>query len=352
MKRDNTIDALFTLVRVGLWEREVNLSDYREINYAKLYNLSDEQGVIGLVAAGVELMSVNLPLEIKLQIVGSTLQIEQRNKEMNVFIAEQVEKMRGKGIYALLVKGQGVAQCYEKPLWRPSGDVDYLLSDSNYVKAMEYMQPLASASKPEGVYSKHLGLTIGQWYVELHGSLRTALSSRLDKVVDAVHYDVFYGGKVRSWMNGKTQVFLPGIDEDIFFVFSHFIKHFYKEQLSIRQICDWCRLIWTYRDSINHSLLESRINKAGLMCEWRAFAAVAVNYLGMPAEAMPFYDTARKWKRKANLVISLVFSGAKERSPKRILELFRVFPCHTLYFLPGILKDLNFLKIKERYFSK
>mgnify|MGYP002525869667 CR=1 FL=1 len=106
---------------------------------------------------------------------------------------------------------------------------------------------------------------------------------------------VFYGGEVRLWMNGKTTVFLPSPDNDVFFVFTHFIKHFYKEGLGLRQVCDWCRLLWTYKDSLNQGLLESRIRKMGLMSEWRAFGAFTVEYLGMPVDAMPLLDG--RWKK-------------------------------------------------------
>lgn len=56
-----------------------------------------------------------------LQWIGEVQVIEQRNKAMNQFVAELIEKLRKADIYALLVKGQGIAQCYEKPLWRCSG---------------------------------------------------------------------------------------------------------------------------------------------------------------------------------------------------------------------------------------
>ena len=42
------------------------------------------------------------------------------------------------------------------------------------------------------------------------------------------------------------------------------------------------------------------------MTEWKAFAALAVDYLGMPVEAMPFYSDDKKWKRKAVRVMEFV----------------------------------------------
>ena len=59
--------------------------------------------------------------------------------------------------------------------------------------------------------------------------------------------------------------------------------------VGLRQFCDWCRLLWTYRRSINVGLLEARLNEMGLVSVWKAFGAFAVEYLGMPGEAMPLY---------------------------------------------------------------
>lgn len=69
--------------------------------------------MVGLVAAGLEhVTDVKLPKEEVLLVVGQTLQLEQRNKAMNAFVAELIGRLKDAGINALLVKGQGIAQCY------------------------------------------------------------------------------------------------------------------------------------------------------------------------------------------------------------------------------------------------
>ena len=348
---NTTIDAFISLVRAGLWEKDVQLLRYGKIDYVKLLNIAEEQAVLGLVNVGLEHVSdVKVPQERVLQFIGNTLQIEQQNKAMNVFIAKLIAQMRKAGIYTLLVKGQGIAQCYEKPLWRTSGDVDLLLSDSNYQKAKEFLLPLSSGNKPDERYSKHLGMNIGEWYVEIHGTLRTGLSERVDREVDAVQKDVFCGGKVRSWVNNGVHVFLPAPDEDVFFVFTHFIKHFYKEGMSLRQLCDWCRLLWTYRDSIVCELLEKRVRRAKLMDEWKVFAALAVEYLGMPAEAMPLYNKNEKFKKKTERLVEFILHGGSGNKVKDTYHIAKIFPWNTLRFLPGIFLNMNGLKIKERLF--
>ena len=95
-------------------------------------------------------------------------------------------------------------------------------------------------------------------------------------------------------------------ENNAIYVFSHILDHFYKGGIGLRQICDWCRLLWTYRDSIDASLLETRLRKAGMLTEWKAFAALAVEWLGMPAEAMPLLDASRKWSRKASRIMAFI----------------------------------------------
>jgi hypothetical protein len=307
MRLDNNQQAFLALIRAGLWEKEVRLLSYGDIDFAKVLRLAEEQSVVGLIAAGLEHISdMNPAQNVVLQFVGLTMQLEQHNSSMNSFIGVLVDRVRAEGIEMLLVKGQGIALCYGKPLWRSCGDVDFFLRDDNYHKTVQLLSPIASSVDEENEYKKHIALTIDGWSVELHGTLRSGLWSSLDRALDDVQDTMFYEGKVRSWTNGGTQVLLPHPDEDVVFVFAHILQHFYKEGIGLRQICDWCRLMWTYRDSLNHGLLESRIKKAGVMTEWKSFAALAVDYLGMPVEAMPLYSDGKKWSRKADKVMGFI----------------------------------------------
>ena len=358
---NKNIDAFFALVRAGLWEQEVRLSQFEGIDFNEIYRLAEEQSVIGLIAAGVQhVVDVKVPQIEFLTFIGRAVQLEQQNSAMNDFIGVLVDKMRKADIYTLLVKGQGIAQCYERPLWRTCGDVDLFLSKENYDKAKTFLLP--RAKKVDTERGPHLGMTIDSWVVEIQCNLCCGLSTKIDNVIDEVQHDVFCGGNVRSWSNGETQVFLPGVDNDVIFVFTHFMKHFYKGGLGLRQICDWCRLLWTFKGKINHRLLESRIKQMGLMTEWKAFASFAVEYLGMPIEAMPFYSPDTKWKRKAKRISSFIlevgnFGHNRDNSyyskypyvvrkcismGQRVGDLFRhslIFPLDSLRFFPKILFD-------------
>ena len=314
MKNDkNTVDAFFKLLKAGLWpELEKQFSLDSLLDWGGVYKLASEQSVLGLVLAGIDRLPNDQkpPKLLLLQWIGEIQMLEQQNREMNSFVGELVKKMRHASIYTLLLKGQGIAQCYERPLWRSCGDVDFFLSDDNYKKAKKYLIPQASDVSKEHLREKHLGMTFNTQVVELHGRLYIGLSLRIEKELDDVYHDTFYGGNVRSWANGETQIILLSIENDIFYVFTHILQHFYKEGIGLRQICDWCRLSWSYREKIDIKKLETRLKRAKLMTAWKAFAAFAVDYLGMPVEAMPLFNENdnqnQKLHRKAELIKNFV----------------------------------------------
>lgn len=126
-------EVFLSLVRAGLWEGDVKVSGERlAVSGSDVMRLAEEQSVIGLVAAGLEwLTAYSLPLTEKLTLLGKCQLIEQRNVAMNQFVVGLIARMREADINALLMKGQGLAQCYERPMWRACGDVDLFLDDDN-----------------------------------------------------------------------------------------------------------------------------------------------------------------------------------------------------------------------------
>lgn len=361
---NRNLNTFFALVRAGLWADDDTHFDINEIHNDKVdwdevYRLAEEQSVIGVVLAGIEHSNIRPSQEVLLQWIGEVQMLEQQNKAMNQFISRMFDELYKNGIETVLIKGQGIAQCYEKPLWRCSGDVDLLLNEENYEKGKKYLAKLTETEPEEYSFNKEYITSIKGWCVELHGSLRSGLSAALNRGVDAIQQDICDNRNIRYWDNDGMNISLPEANDDVVVIFTHFIKHFYKGGLGIRQICDWCRLLWTYKDSLNHGHLESRIQKMGLMQEWKAFASYAVDYLGMPKEAMPLYDDSAKWKSKAEKIQSFIVKSGNfghnedgsyfSKYPflvrksvsmfKRLgalLQHAQIFPMRTIIYLPHV----------------
>lgn len=299
--------VFFALLSAGLWERAVSLGAYGSLDYDELLRLGEEQSVLGLVTAGLEqVWDVPVAKKDVVPLLQRVIAVENRNSALNEFVASLFKRLQDAGIQAVLVKGQGIAQCYARPQWRAPGDVDLLLDGADYERAKELLLPGAESVDTEFSYLKHIGIRIGDWDVELHGNQRTRLSRRIDRRLDIIQTEMFLRGDFRKWETGGVTVPLPPVDYDVVFVFCHILHHFFMEGIGLRQICDWCRLLWTFRDSLDVTMLEFRLRKMRLLSEWKAFAAYAVEYLGMPAEAMPLYDASAYWSRKADRINDFV----------------------------------------------
>lgn len=305
-------DAFLALVKAGLWEgsddnNNLNENLFEDSDWDVVQKLAEEQSVIGLMAAGLDKFTdYRFPFVEKLKLLGKCQLIEQRNEAMNRFIAEMVKRMHKAGIKAVLVKGQGVAQCYERPLWRASGDIDFMMDEENYRKAKSLLMPLATHVEVEDRSKLHQGMRFEPWTVELHGTMHTGVSKRIDRIIDDVQKEVCIQGSVRCWNNGGVDVMLPSPGNDALLIFTHFIKHFYGSGIGLRQVCDWCRLLWTYRGQMDVELLHARLQAMGMLSEWKAFAAFAVEHLGMPEGAMPLYEKRMCHSRKATCLCRLV----------------------------------------------
>jgi hypothetical protein len=320
---NGTIEAFFALESAGLWEKEVKLPISQNPDFQGILMLAREQAVCGLVTAGLDHVS---DLKIKktdsMPFLKEVVMTENRNIAMNDFISKLFNSLEENGVKAVLVKGQGVAQCYERPLWRSAGDIDLFFDEDNYQKAKTFLAPQAASVESEDKRKKHLAITIDSWLVELHGLMPTEISERINAGVVSVQKNIFENGGVRFWDNNGVNIPLPSPDNDVVIIFTHFIQHFFVGGVGLRQISDWCRLLWTYRETIDRELLERRLRDMGLMSEWKAFAEFAVDYLGMPVEAMPFFEESRMLKRQARKIRSLIihtgnFGHNKDQSYRR-----------------------------------
>lgn len=300
--------AFLTLLRAGLWEKDAKLSEYGDMDFNEVYRYADEQSVLGLVAAGLEhATNAKVPQEIALAFAGFALQLEHRNIAMNLFLSELISLFQKKGINTLLVKGQGIAQCYERPLWRSAGDVDLLIDESNYFKAKQLLDSISEYGKNGSVKeqnSKHREYGIKNWTVELHGTLHSNLSTPIDNAIDSLQEYIFKERRFRTWNNNETYILLPNANEDVVIIFCHILQHLFQGGVGLRQICDLCRLLWTYKETIKQSLLQKRLRSMRLLSEWKVFASIAVDKLGMPLEAMPLYDD--RYKEKANIIMDYI----------------------------------------------
>lgn len=295
------VEAFFALVRGGMWEAPVSLEAMGERDWNGVLQLMQKQAVAGLVGAGMaHLVGERPPKAFRNFVVSTVYSMEQRNQQMNAFLEKQGEDFETMGAHPLLIKGQGVAQCYERPLLRASGDIDYLSTGEDFERLAQYLLERSDSRDEQTIGSSHQVLILGDFEVELHGNINMGLGERWDRILGEKQQREFSQGQYRMW--GKQR--LPSYQFDVIQVFTHILKHFYKGGIGLRQVCDWCRLLYVGSAEIDHQVLRQDLEELQIMQEWQAFGCFAADYLGMPTEKIPFYTS--KFHQKGRLIADYI----------------------------------------------
>ena len=349
------VDSFLSLLRAGLWERPEKLSALDEDEWSGILRLAQEQSVVGLVGAGLDhCPGQKLPKPVRNELVATTYGTEKRNAALDSLLTEQVSLLESSGVPVVVLKGQGIGRCYARPQWRQPGDIDYLFDGDGYANAKTLLIPGADTVHHEDGDLLHLPLAFGDIEVELHGSVNTDLSRRMDAYLAGKKREMFARKDFRYIRIGACQVPLPCYQFDAVFVFTHILHHLYQGGIGLRQICDWTRLLHVCHGKLDLPQLESDIRNLGILEEWQAFGSFAVAYLGLDLAEMPLVENLQPEKASRILAFFLQSGNFGTNLPRRnlsfknywhrkisaslgrsseILQVFRLFPRKTMLYL-------------------
>lgn len=326
---DVNVRAFLALASAGLWGEGGNGAvPWKDVEWEAVLQLAREQALAGIVASAFDTGDLGFEIQDVVDhsqskaLAKKVYSIEQRNIGMDNFILRLFAELQSNGLHPVLLKGQGVAQSYLNPLRRNPGDVDVLLWSDEYEAAKKLLMPKASKTIADKENEKHTAFVLSGFIVELHGTLCLLLGKKIDAQMDILYEHIFAQKEFRTIeFSGLTdasgnQVNLPEINIDVLYVFCHMLQHFFTGGIGLRQVCDLCRMLYTYRDEIDCEWLSAELEKMGLWAEWKSFGALAVDYLGMRPEYVPFLaedeakgdGIAAKWHRKARRIMAYILS--------------------------------------------
>lgn len=289
----------FILLRIGLWQEVAEgdeLSPSPDWEY--IYKLACEQTVQGIITDGIGLYrkangSLNISQEQNDRFLSASAQVMRRNWTINQKQAELCQLFNEQQITYVVLKGQGIAQSYPKPMLRCSGDIDYFFTPDNYQRAKELLIPL-SATVEDKPLSLECALTIDGVDVELHGAMTSGINRYCDQHLQVVLDKVLTQGDTRIVTINGSSITLPSANFDALYILIHTIRHLGAFGISLRQVIDWVMLVHSCNDntsgepaaSIDNTRLQQDLKAMYLQNLWNLFMSFAVVYLGAPAESL------------------------------------------------------------------
>lgn len=303
-------DVFFSLLRSSLWGREldIDIANFSRKALGSVVKMAKSQSVLGLVANAVVSdpeANKSLTTELHKKLSDFVLGNIATSQMLNNVLLKVVLELRRHDIDPVLLKGQGIARYYPIPELRQCGDIDIYVGQDNFEKACEVIGEMSTPEDHQGDIPslKHFHTRLGHAFIEIHRYTDVYWPKRYDRTYQKIS-DVGMRSDLVPLDFSGTEVLTPSVDFNVFFIFNHFWHHFIADGVGLRQMCDWVRLLHANHGKINHDYLSDVLCKMNLMKEWKVFGYIAVNYLGLSVEEMPFYDA--RCKKKAEKVLNLI----------------------------------------------
>lgn len=303
-------ETFFSLLRSGLYGSTLEKADLPDsLNWRSIVSMAKKQSVFGLVYEA----SLRLPVELR---PSGALRDEMRdyalkNIKAHAVLDNSVAQLsnfyKAHGIEGVLLKGQGVARYYPNSQLRQCGDIDFYVGKSIYPKAAELArQHLMTGTEVES--SQHLHFPMGKVSVELHrtaGSLYNPyVRQRFTKWIE---WELEHSPNRRTAIIGGSEILLPSYDFDALYIFFHAWRHHYNSGVGLRQLCDWALVFHTHYEDIDIPTLVSNIKRFGLTADWKSFAYIAVEILGLDPKRMPLYDPT--YSNRSKPILDKILAG-------------------------------------------
>ena len=285
-----TDSQFFALLRPGLWNEVPGRDAFAGgVDWEALYRLSYAQTVVPLVTDGInrlpqEFLPNDRPERLD-PFLADMMSTAKRNRVLDNFIPKLFHALDG--IPVVLVKGQSLAQDYPDPERRQPGDIDLLLLPSSYAAAKAILLPKATKVLEEDAETWHQGMRFNSVEVEIHGSISTLMSRKLDRKLAALLEEQFREGNFPTVSIGGAEIPVPEAGFNAVYIFVHFLQHYWSGGVGLRQLIDWMTFVSVHKREIHPVILEKRLEDLGLLHVWKVFTGFAQEYLGCPPEKLP-----------------------------------------------------------------
>lgn len=263
----------------------------KELCWKKLFDLASEQAVFALAASAAKpvwhVLDPELRQDVRARLYSVVVSEDIRQKA----IWELIACFRSAGIPFALLKGIGLSALYKIPELRESGDVDLYVGREQENPAFALLQQQGvTITKRNPAQHESVGYHSEIGPIELHAYLfreedRELWFGRSEKYSDDV--DSF---SIQKTSDNK-EIPVLAVQNNVEFLCLHFIKHFIREGISIRNTLDVGLFLQAYEKDINHKRLWDLLKSLDYDGIIQAALNICVHYFHMPEERFVGYSS-------------------------------------------------------------
>lgn len=264
--------------------------------------------------------------------------------------------LEAKKIPHVFMKGLTCGKRYAKPETRSCGDIDFVVSSSDYSRTLDALGTIGVVDR-DFVHEKHGKVQVDNIILEPHYKVHNFQNPRNDRVMQEMFDDVFPNGLRQIDIEGQYIPVYP-LDLEGVFLLSHMVHHVYEEGLGLRQVIDF----YYYLQTVGKAPSEQLLKRVNMTRACRIFTRICEHYLGLP-ETICHYNYTEKEKVFAEKLLEDImrvgnFGKATDYGKKKgwigsIINYWMIVKrCYALgYLCPSEAKYWPFCKF-IRFFEK
>lgn len=261
-------------------ETNVDWSQYNHFTHKDwefFYIISKGQGVVAIIFEAIKSIpkEISLSKTVTLKWLSNTLSIEQQMKKKEAVSVEFAEKLSGRGVQTVVLKGLSYASYYPNPYHRESGDLDcYLVGKKD--EGDKITVEIGGKMEDAGYKHSHLyykGLTI-----ENHNYLTSFDNTKLGVKTERLLQKLINIGYRPI---GKTKLQNPSANFNALFLIKHAQRHFFKEGICVRHLLDWAFFLKAESQNVNWNKVIPMMNECRILEFAKVMTSLCIDQLGM-----------------------------------------------------------------------
>ncbi len=280
------------LLSAAIWNRPAEAALFDGVDsetWKALVRHAHVQRVSALIADGAASLPPGSapPKAIAISLLLAAEKIEEANRSLNKSLADISHEYASRDFLFLLLKGQGNALYYPKPLHRTPGDLDlFLYREEDYRRAKKWVFEQGYPRESENM--QHLAFDWGNAHIENHRYVTYFTNEKYNKHFGLLVKRIVDNGDFETVQIGETAIQVLPAEFNAFYVFEHLFGHFIHTGIGLRQVCDWLLILSARRSEIDEKRFTALAQQFGLLTAMQTLAHACIRYLGAKPEIFPF----------------------------------------------------------------
>ena len=239
-----------------------------DCDYEALQSIAVHNSCLPLLYQGAVNCSLSVPSHWK---YASSYSVIDSYKKLQVE-AEIIGVLKQNGIRSCVLKGSSVALNYPNPLIRTMGDIDLLVDEANYEKAI-----LLFASQKvidDNLHDFHVGFDYKNIRIEIHKQITESKALVCEFLKDAMEHI-----ELKSCEGFCVPVL--SVEYQAISLLEHMLRHFRDNEFVFRMFCDWVCFVENIPIDIWNDKICPILEKTNLVKFSDALNKCAGVYLGL-----------------------------------------------------------------------